>query len=376
MRPPNLGTIRSLTATMERVYNFSPGPAVLPESVLREAQRDLLALPGLGVSALEIGHRTKWFENVLETTKNNLRRLLDLPSNYQVLFLQGGSRLQFAMVPMNLLAADSSADYIVTGSWGQTAFDEAASQGEVAVAYSGRATNFDRLPAAAELKLNPAAVYVHYTSNETIQGVQFQAEPAVGNVPLVCDASSDFLSRPLAIARYGLLYACAQKNAGPAGVTIVIVRDDVLARSSERVPTMLSYRQHAEHNSLLNTPPVFAVYLVMLVTRWLSDEIGGLAKMQAINQGKARLLYEAIDASGGFYRGHAQPDGRSAMNVTFRLPNDAVEEAFVGQAKERGLHYLKGHRSVGGIRASIYNAMPTAGVQALADFMREFRKKQ
>ncbi|MBI2823875.1 MAG: 3-phosphoserine/phosphohydroxythreonine transaminase [Planctomycetia bacterium] len=361
---------------MERVYNFSPGPAVLPESVLREAQRDLLALPGVGVSVLEIGHRTKWFENVLETTKSNVRRLLDLPANYQVLFLQGGSRLQFSMIPMNLLPAGRAADYIVTGSWGQTALDEAQAQGEVRVAYSGKSTNFDRLPAAGEIKLNPAAAYVHYTSNETIQGVQFAAEPAVGDAPLVCDASSDFLSRPLAMRRYGLLYACAQKNAGPAGVTITIVRDDVLARANERVPTMLSYRQHAEHNSLLNTPPVFAVYVVMLVTRWLLEEIGGLTNMQAANDGKARLLYEVIDASNGFYRGHAKPDCRSAMNVTFRLPDDAVEEKFVSEAKARGLHYLKGHRSVGGIRASIYNAMPTAGVQALADFMREFRKKQ
>jgi phosphoserine aminotransferase len=359
---------------MQRIYNFSPGPAVLPLSVLQEAQRDLLALPGLGVSVLEIGHRTKWFENVLETTTANLRRLLALPDNYKVLFLQGGSRLQFSMVPMNLLGGPGrAADYIVTGSWGQTAAQEAQREGAMSIAYSGKPTNFDRLPSAADMKLNAGATYVHFTSNETIQGVQFLNEPAVGKVPLVCDASSDFLCRPLAMDRYGLLYACAQKNAGPAGVTIVIVRDDVLASCSDKVPTMLSYRQHAENNSLLNTPPVFAVYIVNLVTRWLLDEIGGLAKMRELNEKKAKLLYEEIDASGGFYQGHAQPSSRSLMNVTYRLPSDEVEAKFLAEAKERGLHYLKGHRSVGGIRASIYNAMPLAGAAALAKFMSEFR---
>jgi phosphoserine aminotransferase len=362
---------------MQRVYNFSPGPAVLPLAVLQEAQRDLLALPGLGVSVLEIGHRTKWFENVIETTIENLRRLLALPDNYKVLFLQGGSRLQFSMVPMNLLGGPGrTADYIVTGSWGQTAAQEAQREGEASIAFTGKPTNFDRLPTAADLKLNTGATYVHFTSNETIQGVQFLDEPAVGSVPLVCDASSDFLCRPLPMERYGLLYACAQKNAGPAGVTIVIVRDDVLAKCSDKVPAMLSYPQHAQNNSLLNTPPVFAVYIVNLVTRWLLDEIGGLAKMRDLNEKKAKLLYAAIDASGGFYQGHAQSKCRSLMNVTYRLPNDEAEEKFLAEAKERGLHYLKGHRSVGGIRASIYNAMPLAGVEALAQFMNEFRKKQ
>ena len=362
---------------MERVYNFSPGPAVLPLRVLEEAQRDLLALPGLGVSVLEIGHRTKWFENVLETTIANLRRLLALPDNYKVVFLQGGSRLQFSMVPMNLLGEPGrTADYIVTGTWGQTAAQEAQREGEVSIAYTAKATNFDRLPTAADLKLNGNAAYVHFTSNETIQGVQFLDEPAVAKVPLVCDASSDFLCRPLPMERYGLLYACAQKNSGPAGVTIAIVRDDLLAKCSDKVPTMLSYRQHAENNSLLNTPPVFAVYIVSLVTRWLLDEIGGLAKMRELNEKKARLIYEAIDSSGGFYQGHAQPACRSLMNVTYRLPNDESETKFLAEAKQRGLHYLKGHRSVGGIRASIYNAMPLAGAEALANFMNEFRKAQ
>jgi phosphoserine aminotransferase len=362
---------------MERVFNFSPGPAVLPLSVLKEAQRDLPALPGLGVSVLEIGHRTKWFEGVIETTIANLRRLLAIPDNYKVLFMQGGSRLQFSMLPMNLLGDPGrAADYVVTGTWGQTACKEAQREGEVRIAYDSKGTNFDRLPSAGELKLNPDATYVHFTSNETIQGVQFPDEPSVGRVPLVCDASSDFLWRPLAVERYGLLYACAQKNAGPAGVTVVIVRDDVLAMCSEKVPTMLSYREFAKENSLLNTPPVFAVYMVMLVTKWLLDEIGGLAKMRELNEQKARLLYEAIDASGSFYRGHAQPDCRSRMNVTYRLPSDEIEKKFLAEAEKRRLYYLKGHRSVGGIRASIYNAMPLAGAEMLAEFMGEFRKKQ
>jgi phosphoserine aminotransferase len=360
---------------MERVYNFSPGPAVLPLPVLEEVQRDMLALPGQGVSVLEIGHRTKWFEGVLDTTIKNLRQLLSLPENYQVVFLQGGSRLQFSMIPMNLLGAGRAADYIVTGTWGQTAEKEARREGEVRVAYSSKETNFDRLPTAADLKLNPQATYVHITSNETIQGVQFLDEPDVGKVPLVCDASSDFLCRPLPMARYGLLYACAQKNAGPAGVTVAILRDDVLAACSENVPTMLSFRQLAENNSLLNTPPVFAVYVVMLVTRWLLEDIGGLAKMRSLNEQKAKLLYDVIDESKGFYQGHSQPACRSLMNVTYRLPNDEIETAFLAGAKERGLQYLKGHRSVGGIRASIYNAMPLAGVERLAQYMSEFRKK-
>jgi phosphoserine aminotransferase len=360
---------------MQRVYNFSPGPAVLPLPVLEEVQRDMLALPGQGVSVLEIGHRTKWFEGVLETTIQNLRRLLALPDNYQVVFLQGGSRLLFSMIPMNLLGAGRSADYIVTGTWGQTAEKEARREGEIRVAYSSKETNFDRLPTAGELKLNSQASYVHFTSNETIQGVQFLDEPAVGKVPLVCDASSDFLCRPLPMDRYGLLYACAQKNAGPAGVTVAILRNDVLAACTENVPTMLSFRQLAENNSLLNTPPVFAIYVVMLVTRWLLDDIGGLAKMRSLNEQKAKLLYDVIDESKGFYQGHAQPNCRSLMNVTYRLPNDEVETAFLAGAKERGLQYLKGHRSVGGIRASIYNAMPLAGVELLAQYMSEFRKK-
>lgn len=359
----------------ERVFNFSPGPAVLPLKVLQEAQRDLVSLPGWGVSPLEISHRSPWFEGVLEETEANLRRLLAMPDNYRVVFMQGGSRLQFTLVAMNLLrASGASADYIVTGTWGQMAMQEAAREGTVRAAYNGKPHNFDRLPEPEKLELDSQARYVHITSNETIQGVQFQSEPDVGRVPLVADASSDFLHRPLAMERYGLIYACAQKNAGPAGVTIVILRDDVLAQIGDGLPTMLDYRSFVKEKSLINTPPVFGVYIVMLVTRWLLTDVGGLATMHEINRRKARLLYDVIDQSRGFYRGHAQPDSRSLMNVTFRLPDDETQSEFIQQAKSHGLVELKGHRSVGGIRASIYNAMPMEGVEKLRDFMRRFAR--
>lgn len=346
----------------------------MPLKVLEQAQRDLLSLPGVGISPLEISHRSPWFDGVLEQTEGNLRKLLNLPANYRVLFMQGGSRLQFAMVPMNLRQGNS-ADYIVTGTWGKTALEEAQKQGTVRAAFNGKADNFNRLPAKSELDLDPNAAYVHFTSNETIQGVQFLREPEVGNVPLVCDASSDFLCRPLPMEKYGMIYACAQKNAGPAGVTIVLIRDDLLNRSVDSMPTMMNYSQYAAEKSLLNTPPVFAVYLVMLVTRWLLEDIGGLDKMLATNRQKAQLLYDAIDESNGFYRGHARPECRSLMNVTFRLPDDEKQAAFLKQAQAKNLCELKGHRSVGGIRASIYNAMPLSGAEALRDFMVEFRKK-
>jgi phosphoserine aminotransferase len=360
---------------MQRIYNFSPGPAVLPMPVLEEAQRDLLCLPGVGVSALEISHRSPWFEGVLDETTANLRRLLNIPANYRVLYMQGGSRLQFSMVPMNLMRGTGhSADYIVTGTWGQMAMTEAKREGSVRAAFNSKPTNFDRLPAAGELDLDAKAAYVHFTSNETIQGVEFLDEPAVGQAPLVCDASSDFLSRPLPIEKYGLIYACAQKNAGPAGVTIVIIRDDLLVRSSDELQSMLNYRLYAEE-TMPNTPPVFSAYIVLLVTRWLEKSVGGLQRMHEQNRTKAKLLYDVIDHSEGFYRGHAQLACRSLMNVTFRLPDDATQSAFIKQAEARGLHYLKGHRSVGGIRASIYNAMPREGVEALRDFMLEFHRQ-
>jgi len=360
----------------ERVFNFSPGPATLPLPVLQEVQQNLLALPGVGASVLEISHRSKTFEEMIAQAEANIRALLSLPEEYHVLFLQGGASLQFSQVPMSFLRGTGrSADYIVTGSWAKRALAEAQREGAVRIVWDGKADNYSRVPKHGEYEIDPSAAYVHFTSNETIQGIQFPAEPETGDVPLVCDASSDFLSRPIDVKRYGLIYAGAQKNVGPAGVTIVIIRQDMLEQVPDDLPTMLNYTVHVEHRSLYNTPPVFAVYVVMLVTRWLLENIGGLEQMHAINQQKAQLLYEAIDRSEGFYRGHAQPDSRSLMNATWRLPSEELEVQFVKEAKEAGLHELKGHRSVGGIRASMYNAMPIEGVRTLVEFMEHFRQK-
>ena len=360
----------------ERVFNFSPGPATLPLPVLQEVQQNLLALPGVGASVLEISHRSKTFEEMIAQAEANIRAVLSLPEEYHVLFLQGGASLQFSQVPMSFLRGTGrSADYIVTGSWAKRALAEAQREGAVRIVWDGKADNYSRVPKHGEYEIDPSAAYVHFTSNETIQGIQFPAEPETGDVPLVCDASSDFLSRPIDVKRYGLIYAGAQKNVGPAGVTIVIIRQDMLEQVPDDLPTMLNYTVHVEHRSLYNTPPVFAVYVVMLVTRWLLENIGGLEQMHAINQQKAQLLYEAIDRSEGFYRGHAQPDSRSLMNATWRLPSEELEVQFVKEAKEAGLHELKGHRSVGGIRASMYNAMPIEGVRTLVEFMEHFRQK-
>ena len=360
----------------KRVFNFSAGPAVLPVQVLEEAQRDLLSLPGVGISPLEISHRSKWFGGVLEEASANVRKLYNIPDGYSILFLQGGSRLQFSMVPMNLLRGTGKpADYLVTGSWSSKALPEARLEGEVNVAYDGKPDNFCRVPTNNDLKLSADAAYLYYTSNETIQGVQFQSEPGDGSVPLVCDASSDILSRPLDITKYGILYACAQKNMGPAGVTMVIIRDDVMNAAPDGLHSMLDYRVHAKDNSLANTTPVFAVYISMLVTRWLLNDIGGLDKMQAQNEAKSAMLYDVLDAHPDLFIGHAEQACRSRMNVTFRLPDDETTQKFLAGAAEQDLCELKGHRSVGGIRASIYNAMPTEGVEKLRDFMLEFAKR-
>ncbi len=358
----------------QRAYNFSAGPAVLPEPVLAEVQRDLMALPSAKASILEISHRSKTFKEIISAAESNLRTLLAIPEDYSVLFLQGGSRLQFSMIPMNLLTASQDCtDYILTGAWGKHALEEAKKVGATHVAWDGSDGNYTSLPTDQELDVSPNAAYAHVTSNETIEGVQFQTEPDVGNVPLVCDASSDFLSRPLPIERYGLLYACAQKNAGPAGVTVVVIRNDLLQRSSETLPSYLNYQVQAKAGSLMNTAPTFAIYVVRLVTDWLLNEIGGLEKMHALNQAKSAMLYDVIDSSNGFYTRHAQAECRSLMNVVFRLPSDDLTKLFLSEAEEFNLTALGGHRSVGGIRASIYNAMPTAGVETLRDFMIRFR---
>ena len=359
-----------------RVYNFSAGPAVLPLPALEQAQRDLLALPGAGISILEISHRTSTFNDVIESAEANLRSLLNIPDNYKVLFLQGGALLQFAMAPMNILrGTGKKADYILHGTWGKKAMKEASTQGECRVAWDGAETNYTKTPSNDELDLNPDAAYVHITSNETIQGVQFKTEPEIGDVPLVCDSSSDLLYRPVDVSKYGILYACAQKNVGPAGVTIVIIRDDLVEMSGDDLPSMLSYKVLAEGKSLLNTPPCFAIYMVKLVTDWLINEIGGLDKMLEINKGKAQMLYDVIDSSEGFYLGHAVPECRSLMNVPFKMATDELDKKFLDEAAAEGLMTLKGHRSVGGFRASIYNAMPVEGVEKLAAFMKDFQAK-
>ena len=361
----------------QRAYNFSAGPAMLPEPVLEQVQQELLALPGPRASVMEISHRSATFKEIIGAAETNLRQLLSIPDNYSVLLLQGGSRLQFSMIPMNLLTQqEPSADYILTGSWGRHALKEAGKHGEMHVAWDGSDHKYTRVPAREELDLSGRAAYVHCTSNETIEGVQFASEPYTGDAPLVCDASSDLLHKPLEINRYGLVYACAQKNIGPAGVTVVVIRDDLLERSSSALPSYLNYKVHAESGSLMNTAPTFAIYVVRLVTDWLLHDIGGLEKMVAQNQKKAALLYEVVDGSNGFYQGHAQPDCRSLMNVVFRLPSDELTQLFISEAAEHDLTALAGHRSVGGVRASIYNAMPVAGVEALRDFMIDFYKKK
>jgi len=357
-----------------RVYNFNPGPAVLPEPVLKEVQENLMALPNVGMSILEISHRSSTFENILNETIENLRKLANIPQNYKILFLGGGASLQFSMVPLNLMPPKNKADYILTGSWSKKAVKEAKRVGTVNIAASTEEENFKRIPKQEELKLDPNASYVHYTSNNTIFGTEWHYIPEVGNVPLVCDMSSDIFSYPFDVSKFGLIYAGAQKNLGPAGVTIVIIREDLLERSQDSLHTMLNYKIHAENNSLYNTPPVFGIYIVGLVAKWLLS-IGGLEAIAKINDEKAKLIYDAIDNSNGFYRGHAEKDSRSKMNITFRLPNEDLEKQFVKEATERGLVGLKGHRSVGGLRASVYNAFPIEGAKALVEFMKEFQQK-
>lgn len=357
----------------ERIYNFSAGPAVLPLPVLEEAQRDLVSLPGVGMSVLEISHRSKAFDEIIAGAESGIRELLGLSDNYHVLFLQGGASLQFSMIPMNFLPSGGSADYLLTGSWGKKAIKEARRHGATNVAATTADSNFTRVPEAAEIKLDPHAAYAHFTTNETIEGVEWKEEPETGEVPLIADASSDILSRPLPMEKYALIYAGAQKNMGPSGVTLVILRDDLLGRIPENLPTMLDYRTHVENKSLYNTPNTFGIYIINLVCKWLKGK-GGLAGMQRENEQKAQLLYDAIDAT-DFYRGHAAPESRSLMNVTFRLPSEDLEKQFVKEATAAGLDGLKGHRSVGGLRASIYNAFPREGVEALVDFMKEFERK-
>jgi phosphoserine aminotransferase len=362
-----------MTMTATRVFNFSSGPAVLPVPVLEQVQRDLVALPGVGMSVLEISHRSKVFEDIIGRAEATLRELAAIPPNYKVLFLQGGASLQFSMVPMNLLGAGQTADYIITGSWTEKAAKEARKVGTVNIAATTAGDNFSRIPVQSELTLTPGAAYVHITSNNTIEGTQWHRLPDVGDVPLVSDASSDILSGPLEVSKYGLIYAGAQKNLGPAGMTLVIIREDLLQRSTKALHTMLNYAVHAENRSLYNTPPCFPIYVVGLVLEWLRAQ-GGLGAIAAANTRKGDRLYGEL-ARTGVWRPTARKEDRSLMNVTFRLPSEELEKAFVKEATAAGLDGLKGHRSVGGIRASIYNAFPESGIETLVEFMREFERK-
>jgi len=356
---------------VHRIHNFNAGPAALPLPVLEEIRDSFLDFQGTGMSIVEMSHRSKQFEAVLADAVARTRRLLTLDARHHVVFLQGGATLQFAMIPMNFLADGRSADYVNTGTWSTNAIKEARVLDKpVRVAASSEDRQFTYIP--ADIAFSPDAVYAHITSNNTIRGTQWAQFPATGAVPLVADMSSDFMSRPFDPAPFGLVYAGAQKNIGPAGVTMVIVREDLLARVPETLPVMLKYTTYTSKNSLYNTPPCFAIYAVQLVLKWLEETIGGLEKMAAINAAKAARLYGTIDASGGFYRGTAEPASRSRMNVTFRLPSEELEKRFLDEAVGNGLGGLKGHRSVGGCRASIYNAVSREAVEALADFMKAF----
>lgn len=357
----------------KRIYNFNAGPAVLPLSVLEEIQATFLDFAGTGMSITEVSHRSKPFENIINDAVVRVKRLLGIGDDYHVLFIQGGASLQFTMVPMNLLPAGKSADYVNTGTWATKAIKEAEILGKtVRVPASSKDRNFAYIPKNIDFDSN--AVYVHLTSNNTIKGTQWASFPDTQGAPVVCDMSSDILSRPLDMKKFGLIYAGAQKNIGPAGVCMVIIRKDMLEKAADNLPSMLMYKTYAESNSLYNTPPCFTIYAIQLVLKWLEESVGGLAKMEVINKEKAALLYDLFDSS-SFYKGTADADSRSLMNVTFRLPSEDLEKRFVEEATKNSLGGLKGHRSVGGCRASIYNAMPVAGVKALVDFMKEFERK-
>ena len=356
-----------------RVFNFSSGPAVLPLPVLEEAQRELVSLPGVGMSVLEISHRSKPFDEILHGALEDMREIAGIPGNYRILFLQGGASLQFSMVPMNLLTPGLTADYIVTGDWGKKALKEAKKVGAAVVAASTEVGNFKRIPQQSELRFTAGSAYVHMTTNNTIHGTQWHHLPDVGGAPLVADASSDIFSRPIDIAKYALIYAGAQKNLGPSGVTVVIIRDDLLSRSADALPSMLNYRLQAENDSRYNTPPAFGIYILGLVLKWLKGA-GGLTAIEKINERKAAALYAELDRT-AFWLPHAENDARSRMNVTFRLASEALETRFAEEATAAGLDGLKGHRSVGGLRASIYNAFPQEGVTALVQFMQEFERR-
>ncbi len=359
---------------MTQVFNFSAGPAVLPKEVLQQAQAELLDWYGSGMSVMEMSHRGPEFSQIIAECEADLRELMAIPSNYKVLLLQGGATSQFSMVPMNLIGRTGRADYINTGHWAKGAIKEAKRYGEINIAASAEDRNFTYIPPVAEWKLSRDASYVHYTPNETIGGVEYQFIPEVGDVPLVADMSSNILSRPVDVSKFGLIYGGAQKNIGPSGLVVVIVREDLIGHALPFTPTMFDYRTHADAGSMYNTPATFAVYVAGLIFKWLKAR-GGVAAMEQVNIAKAKLVYDAIEQSGGFYHSPVAADCRSRMNIPFTLRDDTLNGSFLKEAEARHLLQLKGHKSVGGMRASIYNAMPMEGVQTLVDFMADFAQR-
>jgi len=355
--------------------NFSGGPGALPESVLQQLHTAMLCVPEVGLSILGISHRSEWFAQVVHELEDNMRQLMGLPASTRVLMMQGGATQQFSMLPMNLLRNGQSADYIHSGYWSGKAIHEAEKSGQLQLAWSGKADQFGRLPSDAELQLSKDAAYFHYISNETVEGLQFHRVPGRDDVPRICDMSSDLLSAPGDFNRYAMIYAHAQKNIGPAGVTMVILRDDFMNSLPDDLPGFINYHAQADAHSIYNTPPVFAIYSVLLVTRWLRDEIGGLPNIAKRNHQKADCLYQVLDDHADFYRGRAAVADRSKMNVVFNLPNAEIEQAFLQAAQLAGFSGLNGHRSIGGIRASIYNGLEMAAAEQLADFMQTFRKR-
>ncbi len=358
----------------KRIWNFNPGPSTLPAAVLERAQKEMLNYAQTGMSVMELSHRSKAYEAIHNEAAVLLSELLGIPANYKILFLQGGASLQFAMIPMNFLASGKSADYVLSGYWAQKAFKEAKAYGTVRVAGTTESVNFNRVPTDAELQFDAGAAYCHMTSNNTIFGTQWKTFPKPGNVPLVADMSSDILSRKIDASRFAMIYAGAQKNLGPSGVTVVAIREDFLATGKPEVSPILKYATHVENNSLYNTPPCFSIYIVKLVLEWAKG-LGGMAAVEKRNEEKGNLLYGTIDGNSGFFKGTADPGSRSLMNVTFRLPSEELEAKFISEAQAAGFSGLKGHRSVGGIRVSMYNALEPDGIKALTDFMKEFAKK-
>jgi phosphoserine aminotransferase len=357
-----------------RVYNFSAGPSMLPESVLKKAALEMLDYQNSGQSVMEMSHRSKIFETIIQSCEALLREVMEIPDNYKVLFLQGGASSQFAMVPLNLMTGSGKADFVITGQWANKAYQEAARYGQANIVASSKDKTFSYIPKLDKSEFTPDADYFHICLNNTIYGTRFTELPDTGDIPLVADISSCILSEPIDVSKFGLLYAGAQKNVAPAGLTIVIIREDLIGKARDITPTMFNYKTHSEHNSMYNTPPCYQIYICKLVLEWIRDEIGGLKKMKEINEKKAKILYDYLDLS-TLFRGTVEKESRSLMNVPFVTGSEELDAEFVKQAAERGFVNLKGHRTVGGMRASIYNAMPVEGVEKLVEFMREFEEK-